>query len=97
MWQECASFPFLLDRDFIKTNLLCQEKIINVVYNAQTRHKSKYLNILQCDLNALSLLFFTYEVFNKMGVNITGNKPLIRNNIKMKGYCCLYTFNPVFA
>ena len=97
MWQECASYPFLLDRDFIKTILLCQEKTINVVCNAQTWHKSKYLNMLQYDLNALLLLFFTYEVFNKMGVNITGNKPWIRNNIKMKGYCCLYTFNPVFG
>jgi len=86
MWQECANFLILLDRNFIKTILLCQEKIINVVYNAQTRHKSKYLNMLQSDPNALFLLFFTYEIFNKMGVNITGNKLCIINNIKMKGY-----------
>ena len=97
MRQERAGFPLLLGRDFIKTILLCQEKIINVVCNAQTRYKTKCLNMLQCDLNALLLLFLTYEIFNKMGVNIAGSKPLIRNNIKMKGYCCLYTFNPVFA
>lgn len=97
MWPECASYPFLLDRDFIKTILLCQEKIINVVCNVETRHKAWNLNTLQCGLNALLLLFLTYEIFNKMGVNITGNKPLIRNDIKMKWYCCLYTFNPVFG
>ena len=97
MRQECASFPFLLGRDFIKTILSCQDKIINVVYNAQARHKSKYLNTLQCNLNAILLLSLTNEIFNKMDVNITGNKPLIINNIKVKWYCCLYTFNPVFG
>ncbi len=94
---EYTKYPFLLDRDFIKTILLCQEKTINVVYYAQTWHKSKCLNMLQCDLNALVLLFFANEIFNKMGVDITGNKPWIRNKIKMKGYGCLYTFNPVFV
>ncbi len=98
MRQKHTKYPYLLDRDFIKTILSCQEKTINVVCNAQTRYKTKCLNMLQCDLNALLLLLFlTYEIFNKMGVNIAGSKPLIRNNIKMKGYCCLYTFNPVFV
>ena len=97
MRQKHTKDPFLLDRDFIKTILSCQQKIINVVCNAQTRHKAWHLNMLQCGLNALLLLFLTNKIFNKMGVNITGNKPLIRNNIEMKGYCCLYTFNPVFG
>lgn len=97
MRQERTKYPFLLDRDFIKTLLLCQEKTVNVVYNEQTWHKSKHLNILQCNLDAFLLLFLINEILNKMGVNITGNKPWIGNDIKMKGYCCLHTFNPVFA